>query len=183
MSLFNQINSLLFGPFLLVMSALLYFQFTETKAFMVNQMESDLNNTSTSLSLMLKPHLETGDKVSVETLVNVIFEGGFYQQVKLTWLADQKQQVWHNPLVIDDVPQWFIDLEIFEAQSKETVVTSGWLQLAKLEIQSNPAMGYRQLWLIMNDTAMVLSALFLLSIALMQIRLKIILKPLNRVGI
>ena len=183
MSLFNQINSLLFGLFLLVMSTLLYFQFTETKEFMANQMESDLNNTSTSLSLMLKPHLETGDEVIVDTLVNVIFEGGFYKQVKLIWLADQKEQVWDNPIVIDGVPQWFIDLELFEAQSKEIIITSGWLQLATLKIESNPAIGYRQLWSIMKDTLVVLCVLFLLSIALMHVRLKRILKPLHAVSV
>ena len=183
MTLFNQINSLLFGLFLLVMSSLVYFQFTETKEFMVNQMESDLNNASTSLSLMLKPHLELGDDVTIETLVNVVFEGGFYQQVKLTWIADQKEQVWNNPIIIDDVPQWFIDLELFEPQSKETIITSGWLQLATLKIESNPAIGYRELWRIMNDTALTLSALFLLSVFLMRIRLKVILKPLNTVGV
>ena len=100
MTLFNQINSLLFALFLLVMTSLVYFQFTETKAFMVNQMESDLNNNVTSLSLMLKPHLETGDEATVDTLVNVIFEGGFYKQVHLTWLADQKKQVWENEVTI-----------------------------------------------------------------------------------
>ncbi len=183
MTLFNQINSLLFGLFLLVMSSLVYFQFTETKEFMINQMASDLNNTSTSLSLMLKPHLETGDEVTVETLVNVIFEGGFYQQVNLTWLADQKEQVWHNPVVIEKVPQWFIDLELFEAQTQETIITSGWLQLATLKIESNPAIGYRELWRIMNDTLMVLSTIFLLSIFLMRIRLKAILKPLHEVAV
>jgi diguanylate cyclase (GGDEF)-like protein len=183
MTLFNQINSLLFGLFLLVMSSLVYFQFTETKEFMSNQMASDLNNTSTSLSLMLKPHLETGDVVTVETLVNVIFEGGFYQQVDLTWLADNKQQTWVNPVVVEDVPQWFVDLELFKAQTQETTITSGWLQLATLKIESNPAIGYRELWRIMNDTAMVLSAIFLILIFVMRIRLKVILKPLHDVAI
>ena len=183
MTLFNQINSFLFGLFLLVMCSLVYFQFTETKAFMVNQMESDLNNTSTSLGLMLKPHLETGDEAVVNTLVNVIFEGGFYQKVKLTWLSDKREEVWENSVVIDDVPQWFIDLDLFQAKTQETVITSGWLQLATLQIESNPAIGYRELWRIMNDTAMVLSALFLLSILLMRIRLKKILKPLHEVSV
>lgn len=183
MTLFNQINSLLFGLFLLVMCSLVYFQFTETKTFMQNQMESDLSNTSTSLSLMLKPHLQIGDTATVDTLVNVIFEGGFYQKVSLVWLADQKEQVWENPVVSDDVPQWFLNLELFEAQTNEVIITSGWLQLAKLEIQSNPAIGYRELWRIMNDTAMVLSALFLISILLLRIRLKAILKPLHEVSI
>ena len=122
MTLFNQINSLLFALFLLVMSSLVYFQFTETKAFMINQMESDLNNTVTSLSLMLKPHLETGDEATVDTLVNVIFEGGFYKKVNLTWLADQKAQLWENDISIQKVPQWFIDLNLFEAQSNVQLV-------------------------------------------------------------
>jgi len=182
MTLFNQINSLLFALFLLVMSSLVYFQFTETKTFMVNQIESDLNNTVTSLSLMLKPHLETGDKATVDTLVNVIFEGGFYKKVHLTWLADQKRQLWENDVTIKKVPQWFIDLNLFETQSKEVTITSGWLQLATLNVESNPAIGYRELWRIMNDTLMILAALFLISVAALRLRLKIILKPLHEVA-
>lgn len=182
MTLFNQINSLLFALFLLVMSSLVYFQFTETKTFMVNQMESDLNNTVTSLSLMLKPHLETGDEAIVDTLVNVIFEGGFYKKVQLTWLADQKKQLWENSATFKNVPQWFIDLNLFETQSKEVTITSGWLQLATLKVESNPAIGYRELWRIMNDTLMILAALFLISVAALRLRLKIILKPLHEVA-
>lgn len=182
MTLFNQINSLLFALFLLVMSSLVYFQFTETKAFMINQMESDLNNTVTSLSLMLKPHLETGDEATVDTLVNVIFEGGFYKKVNLTWLASPKEQLWENDITINKVPQWFIDLHLFHAQSKEVTITSGWLQLATLRVESNPAIGYRELWRIMNDTLMILTGLFLICIIILRLRLKRILKPLHEVA-
>lgn len=182
MTLFSQINSLLFALFLLVMSSLVYFQFTETKEFMANQMESDLNNTVTSLSLMLKPHLETGDEATVDTLVNVIFEGGFYRQVKLTWLADNKEQIWENEIKVKRVPQWFINLNLFDAQNKEVTITSGWLQLATLNVESNPAIGYRELWRIMNDTLMVLAALFLICVGALHLRLKRILKPLHAVA-
>lgn len=182
MTLFNQINSLLFALFLLVMSSLVYFQFTETKSFMINQMESDLNNTVTSLSLMLKPHLETGDEATVDTLVNVIFEGGFYKKVELTWLADKNKQVWENSFAINKVPLWFTNLDLFETQSKEVTITSGWLQLATLKIESNPAIGYRELWRIMNNTLMILAALFLISVVAIRLRLKRILKPLHEVA-
>jgi diguanylate cyclase (GGDEF)-like protein len=182
MTLFSQINSLLFALFLLVMSSLVYFQFTETKDFMSNQMESDLNNTVTSLSLMLKPHLETGDEATVDTLVNVIFEGGFYKQVKLTWLADNKVQIWENDIKVQRVPEWFTNLNLFDQQSKEVTITSGWLQLATLNVESNPAIGYRELWRIMNDTLMVLAALFLICVGALHLRLKRILKPLHAVA-
>ncbi len=182
MTLLNQINSLLVTLFLLIMSSLLYFQFTETKAFMKSQMESDLNNTLTSLSLSLKPHLETGDAATVNTLVNVIFEGGFYKKVKLTWLADQNEKVWVNEVSIDQVPKWFIDLNLFDKHSKEVTITSGWLQLAILKIESNPAIGYRELWRIMNDTVMVFAILFLFSFVVLRLRLRKILKPLYKVA-
>lgn len=183
MTLFREINSLLFGLFLLVMSSLVYFQFTQTRDFMNQQMESDLNNTITSLGLMLKPHIESGDTATAETLVNVIFEGGFYHKVTLKWLADSKEQVWENPILIKGVPQWFIDLNLFDKQVKSSVITSGWMQLATLEVQGHPGLGYRELWRVMNDTVMILSLLFILSIFTLRIRLNRILKPLHDVAI
>ncbi len=184
MTLFREINSLLFGLFLLVMSSLVYFQFTQTRDFMNQQMESDLNNTITSLGgLMLKPHIESGDIATAETLVNVIFEGGFYRKVTLKWLADDKEQIWENPIIIKGVPQWFIELDLFENQKKESLITSGWMQLATLEIEGHPALGYRELWRVMNDTVMILSLLFIISIFTLRIRLNRILKPLHDVAI
>ncbi len=183
MTLFREINSLLFGLFLLVMTSLVYFQFTQTRDFMEQQMESDLNNTITSLGLMLKPHIETGDMVTAETLVNVIFEGGFYRKVTLKWLENDKEQVWENPVVIKGVPKWFTDLDFFEKQTKQSMITSGWLQLATLEVESHPALGYRGLWQVMNDTIMILSLLFIISIIILRIRLNRILKPLHNIAV
>jgi EAL domain-containing protein (putative c-di-GMP-specific phosphodiesterase class I)/GGDEF domain-containing protein len=183
MTLSREINSLLFGLFLLVMSSLVYFQFAQTRDFMKQQMSSDLNNTITSLGLMLKPHIETGDMATAETLVNVIFEGGFYRKVTLKWLVDGKEQVWENPIVIQNVPQWFINLDLFEEQSKQSLITSGWMQLATLEVSGHPALGYQELWRVMNDTIMVLSFLFICSIIVIRIRLNRILKPLHKVAL
>ena len=183
MTLFRQINSLLFGLFLLVMVSLVYFQFTQTRDFMRLQMQSDLNNTMTSLGLMLQPHIETGDVVSAETLINVIFEGGFYRKVSLKWLADGKQQTWKNPVDIEGVPQWLINLDVFGVQKKESVITSGWMQLATLEVEAHPALGYQQLWRTMNDTIMILSLLFIISIFMLRFRLNRILKPLHDIAL
>ena len=182
MTLFNQINSLLLGLFLLVVTSLAYFQFTETKGFMESQISSDLNNTTNALTLMLKPHLETGDVASAETVINVIFEGGFYKKVSLTWLDNDKTQVWDNPIKVDGVPQWFLDLELFGPQSTESTITNGWIQLATLKLEANPAIGYSQLWKVMSDTLITLTLLFILSLTILRFRLKKILAPLHRVA-
>ncbi|MGL5361168.1 MAG: bifunctional diguanylate cyclase/phosphodiesterase [Shewanella sp.] len=179
MTLFRQIYSLLFSLFLLVVASVGYVQFTETQSFLTKQMESDLNNVSTSLGLMLTPALESGDTVAAETLVNVIFEGGYYQNVKLTWMVDGKQQEWNNPLNIEDVPQWFINLSLFKTIKKESTITSGWLQLAQLEITAHPGFGYHELWRIMSNTIIAFSLLFLVAIITARLGLTWILKPLH----
>ncbi|QSX36946.1 bifunctional diguanylate cyclase/phosphodiesterase [Shewanella sedimentimangrovi] len=182
MTLFRQLYSLLFGLFLLVICSLGYVQFTETKSFLTKQMESDLNNVSNSLGLLLVPALESGDMATAETLINVIFEGGYYQQVKLTWLVDGKQQEWNNAIRIQDVPQWFIKLNIFGAIKKESTITSGWLQLAHLEITAHPGFGYHELWRILTNTVMVFSALFLIAIFTARFGLGWILRPLHELS-
>ena len=179
MTLFRQIYSLLFSLFLLVIASLGYVQFTETQSFLTKQMESDLNNASTSLGLMLAPALQAGDTAAAETLVNVIFEGGYYQNIKLTWMVDGKQKEWNNPLTIEDVPQWFINLNLFKTIKKESTITSGWLQLAQLEITAHPGFGYHELWRIMSNTIIVFSLLFLVAIFTARVGLTWILKPLH----
>lgn len=182
MTLFRQIYSLLLGLFLVVVVSLAYVQFTETQSFLTKQMESDLNNTSHSLGIMLVPDLEAGDIVGAETLINVIFEGGYYQQVKLTWLIDGKQQVWENSVKIEGVPQWFIDLGFFDTISRESTITSGWLQLAKLEITAHPGFGYNELWRTMTNSIIAISILFLIAIMLARFGLTWILKPLHDIA-
>jgi hypothetical protein len=92
MTLFKQINSLLFVLFLLVMTILVYLQFNQTRAFMDQQMKFDLNNAVTSLGLRLQPALEEGDLVKAEVIVNVIFEPGSYRRIKLNWLVNKLQR-------------------------------------------------------------------------------------------
>jgi EAL domain-containing protein (putative c-di-GMP-specific phosphodiesterase class I)/GGDEF domain-containing protein len=182
MTLFRQIYALLFGLFLLMITSVAYVQFSETQSFLVQQMESDLNNASNSLGLMLVPVLEAGDIAGAETLVNVIFEGGYYQQIKLTWLVNGKQQVWNNAIRVEDVPQWFIDLGIFSTITKENTITSGWLQLAEIEITAHPGFGYHELWRIISNTIIVFAILFLIAIIFARVGLTLILKPLHNLS-
>lgn len=172
MTLFNQINSLLFGLFLLAISSLVYFQFTQTQAFMDNQMESDLNNTTYALSSMLKPYLEIGDAIATETMIDMIFEGGNYKKISVTWLSDQDVQVRKNTMMVSDVPYWFLNLDLFEKQSSEATISNDWGALARLEIEANPAVGYQQLWQVVNNTLMVLVVIFMLSIITIHCFLK-----------
>lgn len=183
MSLFKQINSLLFGLFLLVISCFGYFQFSQTTAFMNQQMQAELKNTTYALSLMLKPYLEIGDATAAQRVISVIFETGNYKTIRLTWLSDQDVQLKEYVHRESDVPQWFLNLNLFEEKSSNTVIYGDLEALAKLEIETNSGLIYQQLWQIMNNTLMLLAAVFLIFISVIHYRLKKILMPLQRVAI
>ena len=72
---------------------------------------------------MLKPHIESGDMATAETLVNVILEGGFYRKVTRKWLADDKERGWEKHSVIKGVPQWFVDLDLVEKNKRKSLIT------------------------------------------------------------
>lgn len=180
MTLFKQLYSLLFGLFLLVVTTLVLVQFSQTRSFLINQMESDLNNASHALALMLAPAVESGDDAAAQTLVNVIFEGGYYQHISLTWLQDGRQQHWENPVAIRGVPDWFTELGLFPTLSQETTITAGWLQLASLKITASPSFGYVELWQVISRTLLLVSLFFLLAILLARIGLRWILSPLHQ---
>jgi len=182
MTLFKQIYALLFGLLLLVMLCLVFFQFSQTRNFMNNQMTSDLNNTSTSLGLILQPHLETGDQIGAKKLISVISKGGFYRQVTLTWHTDNQQHIWRNSVTIHGVPQWFGALELFGDLTKTITISSGQVQLATLKVEAHPALAYQELWRIMSMALIVLAILLVLVIVILHVRLKQILMPLYRIS-
>ncbi|WP_298771467.1 EAL domain-containing protein [uncultured Shewanella sp.] len=182
MTLFRQIYSLLLILFLIIILSISYFQFYETKSFLTQQMRSDLNNTSTSLGLMLVPELEAGNAEQVKTLINTLFEGGYYQQITLTWLVEGEQEIWNNPLEIKEVPNWFIALNLFPSITQETTITSGWIQLAELEITAHPGIGYNKLWQSMSNLLVTVFILFILALIIARICLIWLLKPLHNLS-
>ncbi|MCL1127436.1 bifunctional diguanylate cyclase/phosphodiesterase [Shewanella surugensis] len=183
MTLFRQIYSLLLALFLIIIISISYFQFHATKTFLTQQMASDLNNTSTSLGLMLVPELEAGNPEAVKALIETLFDGGYYQQITLTWLVGGEKETWSNPLEIEDVPNWFISLNLFSPITKETIITSGWTQLAQLEITAHPGMGYNELWKSMSNLVITIFILFLFALIVARISLIWLLKPLNNLSI
>ena len=74
---------LLFG---LLFAATYWVQFNSTRNYLAQQQETTVINTSTALGLALTPYLENGDKVSAESVIKAVFDGGYYKLVRLDLL-------------------------------------------------------------------------------------------------
>lgn len=136
MTLYKKLVVGMVTVFILLMASVFVIQFNTTRDSLEQQQRSEVNNTINTVGLALAPYLKDKDKVAVESVINALFDGSTYSVVRLTALDSDYQIVRSYPVKPSSVPQWFIDLNLFKAIHDKRVVTSGWMQLAEVEIIS-----------------------------------------------
>ncbi|WP_028116501.1 bifunctional diguanylate cyclase/phosphodiesterase [Ferrimonas senticii] len=183
MTLYKQLSSLIFLVFGLVVLGLSLGQLREARQFIDAQMQSELNNSSQALTLMLQPAMEQADKVAAQTMITALFETGLYQSITLHWLADGEQQQWQRPAGQDSVPQWFQQLPLFQPRSQTSTIVSGWLQLGELTVTSHRGLAYQQIWSSLWITLLITSAMLLLMLTLAKWWLRHLLRPLEQIRV
>lgn len=170
---------------LLIFSSLLFVvffvQFTSTKDYLRAQQESDIFNTATSLGLSLTPFLETGDKIGAETVINVVFDGGYYQKISLDLFVDNVDISRNNPKMIAGVPRWFSDLNLFSPIVHQQVLNSQWLQYGRLLVVGHPGVAYRELWLSSVDLLKWFAVVLVLTALILMRAIKFLLNPLQQI--
>ena len=154
-------------------------QFSSTRSYLAQQQQTTVINTITSLGLALTPYLETGDTLGAESVINAIFDGGFYRKVQLNLLAVDQQIIREHTAIPREVPEWFVNLGLFEGARHEAVLTSGWLQLGQLYVEGHPGQAYYELWQGMSRLATWFVGCFVLVWGLLVLALRYLLKPLH----
>ncbi len=179
MTLYRQLLITMLLLFVMLFVTAYSVQFSSTRSSLAQQQETTVINTVTSLGLALTPYLETSDTVGAESVINAVFDGGFYHKVKLELLAANKVIEREHEITLSGVPQWFINLKLFEGAKHEAVLTSGWLQLAQLSVEGHPSQAYYQLWQGMSQLAIWFVVCFVVVWAMLVLALRYLLKPLH----
>ncbi len=179
MTLYKQLVSWMTAVFLILMISVFAIEFFNTKAFLENQQRSEVNNSINTVGLALAPYLENEDKVAAESVINALFDGSYYSAVRLTLLSTNDEIVRVYPLRIDAVPQWFSELHLFRVISENRIITSGWLQLAEVEIVTNPAYAYQQLWLAFTQLLTTFAIIMLAGVIIIAFVVQRALAPLQ----
>jgi EAL domain-containing protein (putative c-di-GMP-specific phosphodiesterase class I)/GGDEF domain-containing protein len=169
--------------FLLLLISVFAIEFRTTQTFLENQQRSEVNNTINSMGLALAPYLENEDKVAAESVINALFDGSYYSAVRLTLLSTNEEIVRVYPIKIENVPKWFTDLNLFRTISENRVITSGWIQLAEVEIVTHPGYAYQQLWNSLTQLGMIFFIVIGLGIVVISMVVKRALSPLQSIVI
>jgi diguanylate cyclase (GGDEF)-like protein len=151
-----------------------------TRSFLVNQLASHAQDTATSLGLSLSPVLAAGDFSSADTMMNAVFDRGYYSRISLKDVYGKMISEKTLKVEFEGVPDWFVDLIPIKTPVAEALIMAGWNQAGKLYVESHPGYAYKTLW----ETAVRISGYFLSAFILVlcfgALGLNLLLKPLKR---
>ena len=181
MSLSKKLGFIISLLFLLVFVGTMFISINATRIYMEEQMASHAQDTATSLGLSITHAVKNKDKATMETMVNAIFDSGYYRDLTIKSMKNEiiiKKEI---PVRIDRVPAWFVKSIPLALPVGSAIVMDKWSQIAQVEIHSHPGYAYIRLWNTGLETLTWFGFGWLVAIFLVLLILKITLLPLRRI--
>ncbi|VVC83103.1 EAL domain-containing protein [Sideroxydans sp. CL21] len=145
------------------------------------QLSSHAQDTATSLAVAINSAMRQRDSILLETTVQAVFDSGYYKRVAVMDAAGKQIVEKTLPPTTGDVPKWLPKVIKLDTPLRSAFVTSGWKQAGVVEVTSQPAFAYRELWQLMKDATIWLSAAILFTMLLMAALVRSILRPLGQI--
>lgn len=181
MTLSRQLSSLIFITFLLIFSGTCWISVENTRSYLMLQLATQTQNAADSLGLSLVPHMQRKDIAAMDTMINAVFDSGYYKSLTLSNMSGKILISRENSSAIDGVPQWFINWLPLPTPKGESVITTGWTQSGQLTLVAHPGFAYKKLWETTQQTFGWAIIAFIVSLLAVQRILRAILKPLDAV--
>ena len=145
MTLFKQISLILSLFLVVVLMTVMWLNFKTANDFVQNQLYTDAQDTATSLGLSLSSVADFSDLSTVETMMNAVFDRGYFEVIELNDMDGKELLSMRNEIIIKNVPSWFVNIIELEAPSASVLISDGWIPFGELTVKSNPGHAYIQL--------------------------------------
>ena len=179
MSLTKQFSIGFLLVLLMVFVGTVYINVNNFRTYVESQLSSHAQDTATSLGLSLSPYVGDENNLPiVETMVNAIFDSGYYQSIVLKNTQHTVIYEKQNPPTPESVPSWFSKLFPLNPPTSETEINSGWNIAGVMTVKAHPGSGYAQLWENAQNTFKFTLLLFIVGSALLYTVLRAILTPI-----
>lgn len=132
--------------FLLMFAGISIISINNTRHYLIEQMASHAQDTATSLGLSLSPHMKQNDLPIMNSMVDAIFDRGYYREITVRSIHGQTLIQRILPVKVEGVPAWFVRLVPLDTPQEEALVMSGWRQAAVVQVRSHPGYAYQELW-------------------------------------
>lgn len=181
MSLRNQLLLALSALFLAVLTVIQAVSVVGTRSYLEQQLASHAQDAATTLSVTLSQSLGKSDVVLAQAQVLSVFDRGYYKRIEV--LGTNRKPLVSNELAekIEGVPLWFVNWLPIETPAGEAFVGSGWKQLGKVIVVSQPTFAYQYLWANSSQLLQWLLAIYAIALGLALATLHLVLKPLHAI--
>ena len=181
MTLFKQLFIGVSLGFLFLVAGIELIYINNSRTYLQDQLASHSQDAATSLGMALSSSMADGDEVRAKTIVNAVFDRGFYQSIRV--VTSRGDTVIYNSLspASPNIPAWFTSLVRLDTPIAESMISGGWRQLGRVIVSSHPKFAYQQLWHTTVGVSFWLLGFYFSSLLLLHIFLKNILKPLEEI--
>lgn len=181
MSLFKQLVVML-GLFLgIILASVMVLNFKTATEFVQNQLYVDAKNTAHSLGLSLSKVADPSDTSTMETMINAIYDSGYYQQIRLSDVEGKEVYSRQSDMKVSEVPAWFIKMVPIHNASAKSEIMIGWSRFGTLEVSGHTGNAYRQLYSTLIDLVKTFLMIGLIVFITLYFLLSLSLKSLKRI--
>jgi diguanylate cyclase (GGDEF)-like protein len=151
------------------------------QTFIQNQVYSTSLDNAYSLGVSLSKLQDTHNKQDVKLLIDAIFDSGYYEYIKYLSIDDKPIYEVSLPLVVKDVPSWFISLIPLHLQEAKIDVTQGWKLKGKLFLKGHSGYAYYELYKSFKELLLVFGIIALVAFISLWFIINTILYSLSKI--
>lgn len=164
-----------------LLAASLIVNVNNARVNLYQQLSVHAQDTATSLGFTITQAAQAEDLVQVSSMIDVIFDRGYYQRILYQDLEGKELVKRELSLSSIDVPEWFIQLFELPEVAGSADIAAGWYQLGTIEVVSYPAFAYLDLWRSFKEQLWLFVISLVAAYGLAGIGLKYILQPVRKV--
>ncbi|MCK5648176.1 MAG: EAL domain-containing protein [Gammaproteobacteria bacterium] len=178
MTLFKQIIIMIGVIFITLFVSTFFVSAENIRDYLNEQLSSHAQDAATSLGIALTSEISDSDIATLEVYTNAMFDSGYYKEIIIKDIDNKVLFEKKRPLVINNVPAWFVNLFPLQAPFQEAIVENGWQTVGTISIQSYPGFAYEQLWKNTLNTLQVYILVMFVILLITAFALNFLLKPL-----
>ncbi len=181
MTLNKQLMLLISLIFLAIFALNFYISINNIKSYLQVESEISAQDTATSLGLSLSPHLYAEDDGILETMINSIFDRGYYLEILLENASGRELVRKTNPRTFEEVPAWFVEWLPMQTAVAKQEISTGWTIGGTVHVTVHPGFGYLKLWQQAQRTLVYSAVALVCFLVLLVFIVRLVLIPLGRI--
>lgn len=155
------------GSLIVIFAVTYCITLTNNRDFFVQQMNSNAQDTATSLGLSLSHTMPQHDRAMMISMVEALFDSGYFSSIEIRDMEDNLLVSRHLPAEKLTGPSWFTHFIHWNKTVQSAAIMKDWVQVGTVRVVSNAGYASHALW--KNASNLVYLYLLCSSIALVLV--------------